>query len=185
MQIVRYEPDARIANDRRLDEYLFDAVPNRHNRESGTEAFANIEATEHAGRKHHPPITMNLISLTAVGIGGALGAIGRWCLGLLLNPLFPTLPLGTLAANLAGGLLIGVAMGAFAHYETLPIAMRLAVTTGFLGGLTTFSTFSAETTTLFLRQQYAWMLTMVGVHVIGSLLMTLLGISVVRLFLRT
>src|SRR5487761_1550804 len=79
----------------------------------------------------------------AVGIGGMIGCWLRWGLGMLLNPLFPTLPLGTLAANLAGGLLMGCVMGLFDHFQTLPLALRLFVFTGFLGGLTTFSTFSA------------------------------------------
>ena len=79
---------------------------------------------------------------------------------------------------------IGMALCVFAHYEALPIAWRLAITTGFLGGLTTFSTFSAETVTLFLRQQYGWTATIIAAHVLGSLLMTLAGIGLVRLVLR-
>jgi CrcB protein len=108
----------------------------------------------------------------------------RWLLGIALNPLLPSLPLGTLASNLIGGLIMGIALGVFAHYETLPVAWRLAVTTGFLGGLTTFSTFSGETVTLFLRQQYAWTAAIVVAHVLGSLLLTFVGIQLVRLFLR-
>lgn len=127
---------------------------------------------------------MNLISFLAVGFGAFAGAVLRWILGMALNPILPTLPLGTLASNLAGGLIMGVAMGLFAHYEALPIAWRLALMTGFLGGLTTFSTFSAETVTLFLRAQYAWTLAIVAAHLFGSLLMTLLGIGLVRLWLR-
>ena len=79
---------------------------------------------------------MNLISVLAVGLGAFVGAIARWLLGIALNPLLPSLPLGTLAANLAGGFVMGLALGVFAHYEALPIAWRLALTTGFLGGLT-------------------------------------------------
>jgi CrcB protein len=120
----------------------------------------------------------------AVGIGGALGCWLRWGLGMLLNPLFPTLPLGTLAANLAGGLLMGCVMGLFDHFQTLPPAMRLLLFTGFLGGLTTFSTFSAEAATLLLRQQYLWFSTHVAVHVIGSLSMTILGLTLTRSVLR-
>ena len=75
-------------------------------------------------------------------------------------------------------------MGVFSHYEALPVAWRLAVTTGFLGGLTTFSTFSAETVTLLLRQQYAWVAAIIAAHLGGSLLMTLTGIGLVRLLLR-
>ena len=127
---------------------------------------------------------MNLVSLLAVGFGAFAGAVLRWVLGLALNPLLPALPLGTLVANLLGGFIMGIAMGAFTHFEAMPIAARLALTTGFLGGLTTFSTFSAETVTLFLRQQYAWTATIIATHLFGSLLMTLAGIALMRLLLR-
>jgi CrcB protein len=127
---------------------------------------------------------MNLVSFLAVGFGAFAGAVVRWLLGIALNPILPVLPLGTLAANLGGGLIIGMALGAFAHYDALPIAWRLAITTGFLGGLTTFSTFSAETVTLILRQQYGWTATIIAAHVFGSLLMTLAGIGLMRMVLR-
>jgi len=127
---------------------------------------------------------MNFVSFLAVGLGAFAGAVVRWLLGIALNPILPTLPLGTLVANLGGGLVIGMMLGLFAHYETLPIAWRLAITTGFLGGLTTFSTFSAETVTLFLRQQYGWTAAIIAAHVVGSLLMTLAGIGIVRMILR-
>jgi fluoride exporter len=108
----------------------------------------------------------------------------RWGLGVFLNPLFPTLPLGTLAANLAGGLMMGCVMGLFDHFQTLSPELRLFVFTGFLGGLTTFSTFSAESATLLLRQQYLWFSGHVLVHVIGSLAMTVMGIALTRSLLR-
>lgn len=127
---------------------------------------------------------MNPVSFLAVGFGAFAGAVMRWLLGIALNPILPSLPLGTLASNLIGGLIMGIALGVFSHYETLPIAWRLAVTTGFLGGLTTFSTFSGETVTLFLRQQYTWTAAIVVAHVLGSLLLTFAGIQLVRLFLR-
>ena len=127
---------------------------------------------------------MDFISLLAVGAGAFVGAVLRWSLGLLLNPLFPTLPLGTLSANLLGGLLMGVAMGLFAQFDALSPTARLFFTTGLLGGLTTFSTFSAETVTLVLRQQYLWTLAIVSVHVIGTLAMTLTGIGLVRALAR-
>ncbi len=127
---------------------------------------------------------VDVASLLAVGTGAFLGAVLRWLLGLLLNPVFPTVPLGTLAANLLRGLLMGLALGAFAHYESLPPLARLFFTTGFLGGLTTFSTFSAETVTLLLRQQYVWTVAIIGMHLLGSLAMTLAGIGIVRAFLR-
>ena len=127
---------------------------------------------------------MNLIWALAVGLGAFAGAIVRWLLGIALNPLLPSLPLGTLAANLVGGLIMGLALGLFAHYEALPIVWRLALTTGFLGGLTTFSTFSAETITLVLRQQYGWTAAIVLAHVGGSLLLTLFGVVLMRALLR-
>lgn len=127
---------------------------------------------------------MDLTSLLAVGCGAFLGAVLRWALGLWLNPLFPTLPLGTLGANLLGGLLMGVALGVFAHFEAVPPATRLFLATGFLGGLTTFSTFSAETVTLMLRQQYGWTLAIAGAHLLGTLAMTFAGLGLVRLFAR-
>lgn len=127
---------------------------------------------------------MDLSGFVAVGAGGALGCWLRWGLGALLNPVFPTLPLGTLGANLAGGLIMGCVMGMFEHFQTLSPALRLLVFTGFLGGLTTFSTFSAEAVTLLLRQQYVWFGTHVAVHVAGSLGMTVLGIFLARSVLR-
>jgi CrcB protein len=128
---------------------------------------------------------MNLLSFLAVGLGAFAGAVVRWLLSLALNPLLPSLPLGTLAANLIGGLLMGTAMGMFEHYQALPLVWRLALTTGFLGGLTTFSTFSAETVIALQRQQYGWMAVIVTAHLFGSLLATLAGITLVRLLLRS
>jgi len=104
----------------------------------------------------------------------------RWWLGIVLNPLFPTLPLGTLAANLVGGYLVGVAVELFIHHSSLPAEARLFVITGFLGGLTTFSTFSAEAVTLLARGQYAWGAALISSHLLGSLAMTVLGIATVK-----
>ncbi|MGB2679770.1 MAG: fluoride efflux transporter CrcB [Candidatus Competibacter sp.] len=123
---------------------------------------------------------MGFHAFLAIGSGAAAGAWLRWVLGLWLNPLFPTLPLGTLAANLLGGFLMGMAMQLLLEHAVLPPELRLAITTGFLGGLTTFSTFSAETVTLLLRQEYLWTLALVLIHVIGSVTMTLLGIIVMK-----
>jgi len=128
--------------------------------------------------------SLPLLSFLAVGFGAFLGALLRWGLGILLNPLLPALPLGTLAANLIGGLVIGVALGVFAQFQSLPPEVRLFVATGFCGGLTTFSTFSAETVTLFLRQQYGWAAAIIGAHLFGSLLMTFAGIGLARLLVR-
>src|SRR3989449_5904496 len=114
----------------------------------------------------------------------AAGAWLRWWLGIVLNPVFPTLPLGTLAANLVGGYLMGIALAVLSHFEALPPEARLLITTGFLGGLTTFSTFSGEAATLLGRQQLGWTAALVGAHVVGSILMTFAGIGSMRLILR-
>lgn len=119
-------------------------------------------------------------SFVAVGLGAAVGAWIRWGLGALLNPVFPTLPLGTLAANLVGGFIMGVALAVLGHYEALAPEVRLLVTTGFLGGLTTFSTFSAEATTLLTRSQYGWTAALVAAHVAGSILLTLAGLALAQ-----
>lgn len=124
---------------------------------------------------------MTWYGLLAVGAGAAVGAWLRWWFGILFNPLFPTLPLGTLSANLVGGYLMGIAMAVFADHPGLPPEARLLLATGFLGGLTTFSTFSAETVTLLLRAQYGWTAAIVGAHVLGSLAMTACGIWTVKL----
>lgn len=124
---------------------------------------------------------MGFYAFLAIGIGAASGAWLRWGLGLLLNPIFPTLPLGTLAANLLGGFLMGMAMHLLTLHAVLAPEFRLAITTGFLGGLTTFSTFSAETVTLLLREEYLWTLAIILAHVIGSVTMTLLGILAMKL----
>ncbi|HEY7901988.1 MAG TPA: fluoride efflux transporter CrcB [Casimicrobiaceae bacterium] len=116
----------------------------------------------------------------AVGAGAAAGAWLRWGLGMLLNPVFPTLPLGTLAANLGGGLLMGVAMEFMARATTMSPELRLVMTTGFLGGLTTFSTFSAEITGLLLRGEWLWGAVGTLAHVVGSIALTITGILLVR-----
>jgi len=120
---------------------------------------------------------MLIYSFLAVGFGAAFGAWLRWGLGLWLNPLLPELPFGTLAANLFGGYLIGLAVAFFTQHPGLSPELRLLIITGFLGGLTTFSTFSAETVTLLLRGQYAWGSAIIVTHLGGSLLMTVFGIQ--------
>jgi fluoride exporter len=119
-------------------------------------------------------------SIAAVGGGAAIGAWLRWALTFALDPIFPTVPLGTVAANLAGGLLMGVAMELLTRHAILAPEMRLLITTGFLGGLTTFSTFSAEVTTLLMRREWMWGAVTVGLHVIGSVALTVLGILLAR-----
>ncbi|GLQ90062.1 putative fluoride ion transporter CrcB [Dyella flagellata] len=108
----------------------------------------------------------------------------RWILGVLFNPIFPTVPLGTLAANLSGGLMMGCMLGIIEHFQALPPEVRLFAMTGFLGGLTTFSTFAAEADTLLLRGQMLWFCIHIAVHLIGSLAMTILGIFLTRALLR-
>lgn len=127
---------------------------------------------------------MTLTGALVVGGGAAAGAWLRWWLGIVLNPVFPTLPLGTLAANLIGGYLIGLALATFSHFEAMPPEMRLLVMTGFLGGLTTYSTFSAEAVTLLARHQAAWAAAHICAHLAGSILMTFAGIGSMRLVLR-
>jgi fluoride exporter len=112
----------------------------------------------------------------AVFGGAGLGASLRWWLSATLNPVFPTLPLGTLAANLLGGYLVGVAVAYFSHNSALPPEVRLLLITGFLGGLTTLSTFSSEVVNLLARAQYTWALGAMAAHLIGSLSLTALGI---------
>jgi CrcB protein len=125
---------------------------------------------------------MPWINFVAVGGGAVLGAWARWGLGALWNPVFPTVPLGTLAANLCGGFLIGVVIG-LAGPLNLSATARLMLTTGFLGGFTTFSAFSAEATTLLLRGQYGWSAALIALHVCGSILMTIIGVLLVRALL--
>ena len=121
-----------------------------------------------------------LYAFIAVGLGAAIGAWLRWGMGLWLNPVLPELPLGTLSANLVGGYLIGLAVAFFMQHPGLPPEWRLLVITGFLGGLTTFSTFSAETVTLLARGQYAWSMSIIAAHLGGSLLMTVLGMQTMK-----
>jgi CrcB protein len=116
----------------------------------------------------------------AVGGGAAAGAWLRWAFSIFLNPLFPTLPLGTLLSNLFGGLLMGFAMELITRHTTLTPEVRLLMTTGFLGGLTTFSTFSAEITTLLLRRELLWSAIGIGAHVVGSIVLTIAGILLMR-----
>lgn len=123
---------------------------------------------------------MSALGFLAVGLGAALGAWLRWALNFALNPLFPTVPLGTLAANVAGGYLVGIAVEYFAQHAALPPEARLLVITGFLGGLTTFSTFSAEAVTLLARAQYAWASVLIASHLAGSIAATVLGIMTAK-----
>jgi CrcB protein len=125
-----------------------------------------------------------LIAALAVAVGAALGALLRWGLAAGLNHLFPALPPGTLAANLLGGYLIGLAMALLALWPDLPDTWRLFIITGFLGGLTTFSTFSAEVVNALQQGRTAWAMAAVGSHVVGSVAMTVAGLATVALLRR-
>jgi len=119
---------------------------------------------------------MAMGAVAAVGVGAAFGAWLRWGLGGWLNPLLPSLPLGTLAANLVGGYLVGLTVAYFGDHAAIAPEARLFVITGFLGGLTTFSTFSAEAVALLMRAQYGWWALHSLGHLAGSIAMTVLGI---------
>ena len=116
----------------------------------------------------------------AVGSGAAIGALLRWNLGLWMNGWFVQIPLGTLTANLGGGYLIGIAIAFFGSHESMPEALRLFAITGFLGGLTTFSTFSGESVIMLQRGEYLWMLTHTALHLGGSILLCILGFASYR-----
>jgi CrcB protein len=120
-------------------------------------------------------------AVAAVSIGASLGALLRWWLGLALNQYFPAIPPGTLAANLIGGYVVGVAVAVFAAYAAIAPEWRLLVITGFCGGLTTFSTFSAEVVTLMQQGRPLWAFGAAAVHLLGSVLMTFAGIGTVAL----
>lgn len=123
---------------------------------------------------------MNPTAFLAIGIGAVLGAWLRYGLGLWLNPLFAAVPLGTLAANLIGGYLIGAAVALFHLNAELPPELKLFFVTGFLGALTTFSTFSAEVVHLLQNARYAWAAGAASLHLFGSLAMTGLGIFTIH-----
>lgn len=123
---------------------------------------------------------MNALAFIAVGVGAALGAWLRWGLGLWLNSAQAALPWGTVAANLGGGFLIGIALGYFALNDGLPVAWRLFAMTGFLGGLTTFSTFSAESLLLLQRGAWLWAFGHSTLHLLGSLALCALGFALYR-----
>ena len=117
-----------------------------------------------------------MLPILAICIGASIGALCRWGLGLWLTP-GGVIPWGTLAANLVGGYLIGVCIAVFHAMPQLDPMWRLLLITGFLGGLTTFSTFSAEVVGFLMAERYALALATATAHVAGSLLMTILGIK--------
>lgn len=121
-------------------------------------------------------------SIIAISLGASIGALLRWSLGLMLNTVSKSVPIGTLLANLLGGLLIGLAITYFEQHQDLPPQWRLLIITGFLGGLTTFSTFSAEVTQMIQDGNLFTALTTILLHVMGSLLMTFIGIYIFKFF---
>lgn len=126
-------------------------------------------------RRAHPFMLYAMHAVLAISVGASLGALLRWLLAMRLNALWPVLPLGTLAANLAGGYLIGVALAVFGQHPALAPEWRLFLVTGFLGGLTTFSAFSAEVVAQLQRGELAPAAVTIVAHVIGSLLLTFAG----------
>ena len=118
-------------------------------------------------------------AIAAISLGASLGALLRWWLGTTLNPHFPAVPPGTLAANLIGGYVVGLAVAGFAAYPAVPPEWRLFVITGFCGGLTTFSTFSAEVVTLMQQGRASSALGAAAAHLLGSVIMTFAGIGTV------
>jgi CrcB protein len=120
-----------------------------------------------------------LKSVVAISLGASAGALMRWGLGTRLNALFPAIPPGTLAANLVGGYLVGLAIAFFATYPALAPEWRLFLITGLCGGLTTFSTFSAELVGLLQQGRIGWAAAAAGAHLVGSVVMTVAGIATV------
>ncbi len=120
------------------------------------------------------------MSWLAVGLGAAIGAWLRWGLGMLMNQVHQHIPLGTLVANLAGGYVIGLAMAFFSTHNDISPEWRLFAITGFLGGLTTFSTFSAETALMLQRGEYVWAALQIVLHVAGAILLCMAGFASYR-----
>jgi CrcB protein len=125
-------------------------------------------------------IAVSWLAAACVFVGGGLGACLRWLVSLALNPLFHLVPLGTLAVNLIGGYLVGVAAAFFAHRHDLPPELKLFAITGILGGFTTFSAFSNEVVSLLAEGRPGWATLTAAAHVAGSLALTALGILTVR-----
>lgn len=123
-----------------------------------------------------------LTSIAAISVGAAFGAVLRWLLSSAMNALVPALPLGTLAANLIAAYVVGLAIAYIGANPATSVAWRLLIVTGFAGGLSTFSTFSAELLFLLRDGRLGWSMGAIALHMGGSLLMTTLGIASVSLF---
>jgi len=124
---------------------------------------------------------MMIKSLLAVVVGGSVGCVIRWLISVRFNPLFPNLPPGTLIVNLVGGFIIGMALAYFIKNPQLDPAWKLLIVTGLCGGMTTFSSFSAEIMTLLQSGNYLWAMLSVMTHVIGSVLMAFAGFAVITM----
>lgn len=125
---------------------------------------------------------LNVSNALAIALGATLGAWARWILGVLFNQLLTNLPIGTLLANLSGGLMMGMTLGFIGLGNLDNQSARLFITTGFLGGLTTFSAFTGESLTLLQKQEYCWAAIHTSSHVFGALLMAMLGYALVHYF---
>jgi len=123
-----------------------------------------------------------MLSVLAICVGACLGALARWGLGLWLSP-GGLIPWGTLAANLVGGYLVGVCVATFQSMPQIDAVWRLLLVTGFLGALTTFSTFSAEVVAMLQQERYAMAIGTAGLHLFGSLLLTVAGIKTAMFFI--
>ena len=122
------------------------------------------------------------VTIVAIALGASVGALLRWQLGERLNALSSTILPGTLSANLIGAYVIGVCMAFFATSPTISPIWRMLLVTGFCGGLTTFSTFSAEVVVLLQQGRLLWAASVVAMHVVGSVAMTFAGIATLLLF---
>jgi len=125
---------------------------------------------------------MSLLPVLAICVGASAGAVARWSLGLWLTP-GGIIPWGTLAANLVGGYLVGVCIAVFQSMPHLDPVWRLLLITGFLGGLTTFSSFSAEVVNFLMEGRYGLALGTAALHVLGSLILTVAGIKSALFFI--
>lgn len=126
--------------------------------------------------------TLKLLGI--ISLGASLGAVTRWGLSLYCNLVFPLVPLGTLLANIIGGFLIGIAFSVFSYVPTVSPEWRLLVITGFLGALTTFSTFSLEVWILFQQQKLGWAFAVICLHFFGSLAALFCGVVVTGCFFK-
>lgn len=127
-------------------------------------------------------MSASLSSISAISLGASIGALARWQLGLRFNDKLSTLPLGTLLANWIGAYVIGLAVAYFSDAPKLSEEWRLFIITGLLGGLTTFSTFSAEVVSMLQQGRWLWAGIDISAHVVGSIIFTLMGFATYALF---